>query len=92
MPSGFSMSTISSFKCTENKHYVYRGKDCLEKFSESLRKHAVKIIKFKKKNKEVVIKRAAGIIWKCYICKDKFGNNYLTGTKCCRVRDYRVYT
>ena len=86
------MSTISSFKCTENKHYVYRGKDCLEKFSEFLRKHAVKIIKFKKKNKEVVNKRAAGIIWKCYICKDKFGIYYLTGTKYCGVRDHCVYT
>ena len=25
--SGFSMSTISSFRSIENKHYVYRGKD-----------------------------------------------------------------
>ena len=29
-PSGFSMSTISSFKSTENKHDVYRGKDCIK--------------------------------------------------------------
>ena len=27
IPSGFSMSTISPFKSTENKHDVYRGKD-----------------------------------------------------------------
>ena len=26
--SGFSMSTISSFKDKENKHDVYRDKDC----------------------------------------------------------------
>ena len=26
-PSGFSMSTISTFKSVENKHDVYRGKD-----------------------------------------------------------------
>ena len=30
IPSGFSMSTISSFKTIENKHYVYRGKDCMQ--------------------------------------------------------------
>ena len=42
--SGFSMSTISSFRSIENKHDVYRGKDCMKKFSESLREHAMKII------------------------------------------------
>ena len=31
-PSGFSMSTISSFKSIENKHDVYRGIDCMENF------------------------------------------------------------
>ena len=30
--SGFSMSAISSFKKIENKHDVYRGKDCMKKF------------------------------------------------------------
>ena len=46
---GFSMSTISSFRSIENKHDVYRGKDCMKKFCESLREHAMKIINFKKK-------------------------------------------
>ena len=32
IPSGFSMSTISSFKIIENKHDVYRGKYCMKKF------------------------------------------------------------
>ena len=41
--SGFSMSTISSFKNIENKHDVYRGKDCMKTFCESLREHAMKI-------------------------------------------------
>ena len=31
IPSGFLMSTISSFKSIENKHDVYRGKDCMKK-------------------------------------------------------------
>ena len=30
------MSTISSFKNIENKHDVYRGKNCMKKFCESL--------------------------------------------------------
>ena len=49
IPSGFSMSTISSFRTTENKHDAYRGKDCMIKFYESLTQHAMKIINFKKK-------------------------------------------
>ena len=32
IPSGFSISTISSFRSTENKHDVYRDKDCIKKF------------------------------------------------------------
>ena len=37
IPSGFSMSTISSFRSIENKYDTYRGKDYMEKFCESLR-------------------------------------------------------
>ena len=29
IPSGFSMSTISSFRSIGNKHDVYRGRDCM---------------------------------------------------------------
>ena len=49
IPSGFSMSVLSSFKSIENKHDVYRVKDCMKKFCEFLREHAMKIINFKKK-------------------------------------------
>ena len=31
-PSGFSISTICSFRSIGNKHDVYRGKDCVKKF------------------------------------------------------------
>ena len=48
IPSGFSMSTISSFRSIENKHDVYGGKDSMKKFCEFLREHAMKIINFKK--------------------------------------------
>ena len=48
IPSGFSMSTISSFRSTENRNNDYRGKDCMKIFCEFLRKHAMKIIHLKK--------------------------------------------
>ena len=47
--SAFFISTILSFKSIENKHDAQRGKDCMKKFCESLRKHATEIINFKKK-------------------------------------------
>ena len=42
IPSGFLMSAISSFQSIENKHDVYRGKDCLKKFCEFQREHESK--------------------------------------------------
>ena len=47
--SGVLVSTILSFKRRENKHDVYRGKDCMKKLCKSLREHPVKTIDFKKK-------------------------------------------
>ena len=43
------MSAISSFTSIEKKHDLYRGKDCMKTFSESLREHAMKIILKRKK-------------------------------------------
>ena len=51
IPSGFSISTISSFKSKENKDDVYRGKDCMKSFFEFLRQQAIKTINFFKKKK-----------------------------------------
>ena len=62
--SGFSMFAISSVRSIENKHDVYRGKDCEKTFCEFLREHTIKIINLKKNTDEVINKRAA-IIWKC---------------------------
>ena len=44
------MSIIWTFGYKENKHNVCRGEDSMKKFCESLRKHAMKIINFGKKN------------------------------------------
>ena len=73
---GFSMCTIWSFESIENKHGVYRGKDCY--YYESLREHSVGIINFKKKkimllaNEQQKSCKNAKI---CYICIEKFDNN-----------------
>ena len=40
------MSTISSLRSAENKHDVYRGKDCMKKFCEFLREDAMETINF----------------------------------------------
>ena len=50
------MCPILSFKSMENNHDVYRGKDCMKMFSESLRQHAMKIINFKKKKMKLLTK------------------------------------
>ena len=50
IPCGYSMSTIWAFDHTENKHTLYRGKDCIKKFCESLREHAKNIIFIEKKS------------------------------------------
>ena len=50
------MSTISSFKSIENNHDVYRGKDSMKKFCESLREHAMEMINFKKKKLKLLTK------------------------------------
>ena len=55
------MSKILSFKSIENKHDVYRGKDCMKKNCEYLREHAIKIINFKKKKMKLYLQRK---IWK----------------------------
>ena len=46
----------------ENKQNICRGKNCRKRFCESLREHAMKVINLKRKKKEVINKRAAGII------------------------------
>ena len=46
IPSGFSMSTITSFRSIENKHDVCRDTDRMKKFCKSLREHAMKTIDF----------------------------------------------
>ena len=93
--SGFSMSTISSFRSIENKHDVYRGKDCMKKLCEFVREHAMKIINFKRKKMKLLTKELQESYENaeiCYICKEKFENKYLKDKKYRKVRDHCHYT
>ena len=95
IPSGFSMSIISSFRSIENKHDVYRGKNCMKKFCEFLREHAVKIINFKKKKLKLLTKEQKESYENakiCCICKEKLENKYLKDKKYRKVRDHCHYT
>ena len=77
IPSGFSMSTVSLFRNTKNKHDVYRGKE-----------HAMKIINFKKKKMKLLTKEQQELYENtkiCYICTEKFENKYLNDKKYCKV-------
>ena len=91
------MSTISSCRRIENEHDVERGKDCMRKFCEFLREHAVKTIKFNKKNSKLWTKDQQGSrkmknAKTCYICKEKFVEKYLKDKKYFKVRDNCHYT
>ena len=78
------MSTISSFRSTENEH-MYRVKDCMKKFCEFLREHAMKIINLKKKKMRLLTKEQQESYENakiCYICQENFENKYLKDKKC----------
>ena len=95
IPSGFSMFTISSFRSIGNEHDKYRGKDCMKKFCEFLREHAIKMINFKKQKMKLLTKEQQESYQNakiCYICKKKIENNYLKDKKFCKVRDHCHYT
>ena len=71
---------MAPFKSLENKHDVYRGKDCIKKVCEFLREHAMKIINISKKKMKLLTKEqqeSYETAKTCYICKEKFENKYV---------------
>ena len=80
------MSAMPSFKSIENKHDVYRSKDWMEKYSESLREQEMEIINLKKKKNEVINGKI------CYICQQTFENKYVKDKKYYKVSDHCHYT
>ena len=72
------MFTKSSCKNIENKHDVYKGKDCVKKFCESLREPSMKIINFTKKKMKLLTKERQESHENekiCYISKEDFKIN-----------------
>ena len=56
------MSRIYGFHHIENKHTLYREKDCMKKICDSLREHAKNIIAFEKKKNVTANKRGINIM------------------------------
>ena len=68
--SNFSISKIPSSKSIEIGHDAYRGKDCMKRFCEYLREHAIETTNLKKKmnlltKEQQELYKNAKI---CYIC------------------------
>ena len=71
----YSKSTIWGFDYLEDKHMLYRGKDCMKKFCTSLREHAKNIIDFEKRKMLPLTKeelRSHQDRKVCYICGKKY--------------------
>ena len=64
-PCGYSMSTIWVFNHIEDKNTLYRRKDCMKKFCESLRKHVKSMTDFEKKKNFKVNKKRIRIKYRC---------------------------
>ena len=79
----------------ENKHDVYRCKDCMKKFCESLREHAMEKNNFRKKEMKLLTKEQQKSYEHtkiCYICKEKFEGKHVKDKKYRKVRDHCHYT
>ena len=95
IPSGFSMSTISSFKSIENKHNVHRGKDCMKNICESLREHTMEVIISKKKKRKLLTneqQKSYKNEKNCYLCKEKFEDEHDKDKIYHKIRDHCHYT
>ena len=89
------MYTIPSFKSTENKHAVDRGKNCIKRFCESSREHTMKKINFTNKKIKLLTNEQQNSSQNSkiyYICKEKFENMYAIDKKYHKVSDHCHYT
>ena len=89
------MSTIWAFDSIENKHTLYRGEDCMEKFCTSLREHAKNIIDFEKKimltlTKEKLTSHQDAKVF--YICGKRFVKKFVDDENSRKVRGICHYT
>ena len=68
------MRTVWDFHNIENKHTLYRGEDCMKKFSASLKEHATNIINFEKKKMLPLTKEDKKLHQEAKVC-------YISGEK-----------
>ena len=89
---GYSLFTNCPFDKKNNKFDYYRGKDSLKRFCQDLKKQAISIIDFLKKEMNLTPEEEFSFHMadKCNICEKKFykdkKNNYI------KVRDHCHYT
>ena len=70
-PCGYSMSLIWTFDSIKNKYSVYRSKDYIKSFSESLSELVMMIINFEKKKIIALTNEQEDRIKSIYICKKR---------------------
>ena len=89
------MSTIWGFDHIEDKHTLYRGKDCMKKFCTSLKEHAKNIIDFEKKKMLPLTKvelKSHQDPKECYICGKRILKTFAKDKNYRKVRDHCHYT
>ena len=85
------MGRVSTFDGIKNKHDTYRDEDCMEKFCESLRNQAMKVINFETKK----IIRTTEMVRKhknLLQLQNKFKHKYTNDKNNCTVKDHCDYT
>ena len=90
-PCGYSLLTSYPYDKSLNEHVFYRGKDCLQKFSETLKCQVNKIINIKQKPMDLLTEQEKVLhnnakIW--FICEKSFCNNKNN----IKVKDHCHYT
>ena len=70
---------------------MYRGKDCMKNFYESLREYKMEIISFKKKKRKLLTKELQKSFQNaktCYISKEKIKDKHAKDKKYYKIRDH----
>ena len=91
---GYSMLTIWTFDHIESKHTLYRRKEYVKKFFESLREHPKNIIDFEKKKILLLTKeklKSHQDAKVCYICRKMILQKLAKNKNYQKVRDHCHY-
>ena len=76
--SGFSLNLIGSFDTKKSRHYLYRGRDCVENFCKKLKELGMEIINHQE-NEMIPLTDKENKFYKkqkiCHTCKKEFCTN-----------------